>query len=36
MSLTTRANPAMSRADSIRQIVSIARCASLAAVRLRP
>src|SRR5205823_3501505 len=38
MSPTTRANPAMSRADSIRQIVSIARCRSLASVwcRSRP
>src|SRR6266699_2861370 len=35
MSPTTRASPAMSRADSIRQIASIARCASVAAVSRR-
>src|SRR5438132_5119078 len=33
---TTRASPAMSRADSIRQMASIARCASVAAVSRRP
>src|SRR5438093_2020996 len=32
MSPTTRVSPAMSRADSMRQIASIARCASAAAV----
>src|SRR4029077_15956729 len=36
MSPTTRASPAMSRADSIRQIASIARCASAAVVSRRP
>src|SRR5712691_7516928 len=35
MSPTTRASPAMSRADSIRQIASIARCASVAAISRR-
>src|SRR5713226_7626693 len=35
ISPTTRASPAMSRADSIRQIASIARCASAAAVSRR-
>src|SRR6266705_471003 len=36
ISPTTRASPAMSRADSMRQIASIARCASVAAVSRRP
>src|SRR5207249_9362294 len=36
MSPTSRASLAMSRADSIRQIASIARCASRAAVSRRP
>src|SRR5207302_3870347 len=36
MSPTMRASPAMSRADSMRQIASIARCASEAAVSRRP
>src|SRR5207245_5052258 len=36
MSPTMRASPAMSRADSIRQIASIARCVSVAAVSARP
>src|SRR5260370_15796332 len=36
MSPTTRASPAISRADSIRQIASIARCTSVAAVWRRP
>src|SRR6266852_5931574 len=35
MSPTTRASPAMSRADSIRQIASIARCTSVAGVSRR-
>src|SRR5438094_1128247 len=36
MSPTRRASPAMSRADSIRQIASMARCALVGAVSARP
>src|SRR5437899_3448540 len=36
MSPTRRASPAMSRADSIRQIASMARCASVGTVSARP
>src|SRR5207253_3644443 len=36
MSPTRRASPAMSRADSIRQIASIVRCASMTAALPRP
>src|SRR5437879_698478 len=36
MSPTTRASPAMSRADTMRQIASIARCASVVDVSGRP
>src|SRR2546428_3348403 len=36
MSLTMRASPAMSRADSIRQMASTARCVSVAAVPRPP
>src|SRR5260370_29800407 len=36
MSPTTRASPAISRADSIRQMASIARCASAPALSRRP